>query len=85
MDDLLAQFTAPSGSKPPRRRKSKSPPKTPARIFPGQTAQTVPPKFDLSLAMTNPVILERIRAARRKSMQFAPKVGSPLVNSWRPE
>ncbi|KAA8910633.1 hypothetical protein FN846DRAFT_775018 [Sphaerosporella brunnea] len=56
-------------------------PKTPTKSYPSQDPET--PRCDYST--TNPVILERIRIAKRKSMQFAPKVGSPLVRSWRPE
>lgn len=28
-------------------------------------------------------VMERLMAARRKSLQFAPKVGSPLAKAWR--
>ena len=28
-------------------------------------------------------VMERLMAARRKSMQFAPKVGSPLAKAWK--
>lgn len=91
MDELLPQLTAaPKGD-----RNKKTPPKTavkapnnPARqqyqsqILP----KKVPPKFDLGpTAIANPYLLERIKMAKRKSMQFAPKISSPLAKSWRAE
>lgn len=83
MDELLSQLT--SAPKEHRKTPPQSQPKapqTPARPqMPQYAPRTEPPKFDLTT--TNPIINERIRIARRQTLQYAPKVGSPLARSWK--
>ncbi|KAF8243004.1 hypothetical protein K440DRAFT_638015 [Wilcoxina mikolae CBS 423.85] len=80
MDELISQLTS-----APKDRSRTTPktiaPKTPQRMYPSQLVpRTEPPKFDLSTV--SPFLTERIRIARRQSMQFAPKISSPLMKSW---
>jgi len=65
----------------------KTPPKNPAHEQDqSQPPKTAPPLWDLGPSFhSSPIILERIKLAKRKSMQFAPKIGSPLVKSWQAE
>lgn len=52
------------------------PPKRTTFIEPGQGILGQPKEKDESIMM-------RLMAARRKSLQFAPKVGSPLAKTWK--
>lgn len=52
---------------------SKTPKPTPRKLFFPQTE--VPQKHELE---SNPLLMQNLMMARRKSMQFAPKIGSPL-------
>lgn len=53
--------------------------------------QTCPPKQNTFVQMGEGIlnrdkdesVMQRLMAARRKSLQFAPKIGSPLAKAWR--
>lgn len=53
--------------------------------------QTCPPKPNTYRALGHGIldrekdegVLQRLMAARRKSLQFAPKIGSPLSRTWK--
>uniref|UniRef100_L2G5A8 BRCT domain-containing protein n=1 Tax=Colletotrichum fructicola (strain Nara gc5) TaxID=1213859 RepID=L2G5A8_COLFN len=53
--------------------------------------QTCPPKNNAFAEMGDSIlkrekdetVMQRLMAARRKSLQFAPKIGSPLAKAWR--
>jgi hypothetical protein len=84
-EDLIAQLNSPP---PERQSQNRQAPKTVAPKTPQRHQQmsyapkTGPPKFDLQ--MSNPLISERLRLVRRQTLQFAPKIGSPLARSWKP-
>lgn len=69
--------------------KRKSPPKifsaptTPGKHDHGNplAGRTVPSK--LQMEAMSPEIMAKIRLARRKTLQYAPKIGSPLARSWK--